>query len=199
MTTTPTDPLRAVLDAADTLFYERGIAGVGMDDVRDAAGISLRRLYGMFPGKKDLVAAWLDDRHVRWMNWFTSTVQRRTDEGVDPLLATFDALDEWVSSPIYRGCAFLNAIAETTEIDDHHRRIVADHKRGLTVHLTALATASHPKAPEWLPDAMAVLIDGAIVQSAVFGSAAPITAARHAAAALLATTSSPSRPTRTRR
>lgn len=193
----PVDPVRAVLDAADRLFYERGIAGVGMAEVRDAAGVSLRRLYGLYPGKKDLVAAWLDDRHVRWMNWFTSTVERETAEGTDPLLATFDALDEWVSSPTYRGCAFLNAIAETTEIDDQHRRIVADHKRELTEHLATLATASHPAAPPWLPDAIAVLIDGAIVQSAVFGSAAPIAAARHAAAALLAPT--PSKPPRTRR
>ena len=42
------------------------------------------------------------------------------------LVATFDALREWASSPDYRGCAFLNAIAETSEIDDAHRAIVAE-------------------------------------------------------------------------
>ena len=215
---------RIVLDVADRLFYERGIAAVGMDDVRDASGVSLRRLYSLYPSKRDLVAAWLDDRHVRWMQWFTDTVDRLTanddanantsgndngnddasgnasgnDNYNDPLVATFDALVEWAESPGYRGCAFLNAIAETTEIDDSHRAIVAAHKRSLIDHLTALATqrssisASQPPAddrPAWLPNAIAVLIDGAIVQSAVFGSTQPIIDARHAASRLSECTS----------
>lgn len=185
---------RIVLDVADRLFYERGIAAVGMDDVRNASGVSLRRLYGLYPSKRDLVAAWLDDRHVRWMQWFTAAVERLTADDTDPLVATFDALVEWAESPGYRGCAFLNAIAETTEIDESHRAIVAAHKRSLIDHLTSLATQrSNASAPErsaddrptWLPNAIAVLIDGAIVQSAVFGSTQPIIDARHAASRLL--------------
>ena len=92
----------AVLAAADALFYERGIAGVGMVDVRDASGVSLRRLYTLYPSKRDLVAAWLDDRHVRWMAWFTTSVSRLAGGGTDPLLATFDAIEEWVHAPGYR-------------------------------------------------------------------------------------------------
>ena len=52
---------RLVLDAADRLFYEHGIAGVGMAEVRDASGVSLRRLYSQHASKGDLVAAWLRD------------------------------------------------------------------------------------------------------------------------------------------
>jgi AcrR family transcriptional regulator len=176
---------RRILDAADSLFYARGIAAVGMADVRDAAGVSLRRLYATYPSKRELVAAWLNDRHLRWMAWFTTTVDALVAAGVEPLLATFDALDEWVASPGYRGCAFLNAIAETTEIDDSHRAIVADHKRSLMHHLATLAAPRSDRSAAWLPDAIAVLIDGAIVQSAVFGTNAPITTARRAAARLL--------------
>jgi AcrR family transcriptional regulator len=179
------DAPRAILEAADRLFYERGIAAVGMDDVRDAAGVSLRRLYGIYPSKRDLVAGWLDDRHVRWMQWFTDAIERRSAAGVEPLLATFDALAEWAESPGYRGCAFLNAIAETTEIDDTHRSIVAAHKRSLIDHITNLATRAHHDAPAWLAPALGVLLDGAIVQSAVFGTVQPITDARCAAAQLL--------------
>ena len=176
---------RAILAAADRLFYERGIAGVGMADVRDEAGVSLRRLYSSYPSKRDLVAAWLDDRHLHWMAWFTAAVLRLSVGGVDPLLAAFDAIDEWVGSPGYRGCAFLNAIAETTEIDDLHRAIVANHKRVLVDHLAVLARASYPQAPVWLAAGIGALLDGAIVQSAVFSSSAPIAAARAAAEQLL--------------
>ena len=44
------DPRERVIDAADALFYSRGIRAVGMDDVRNEAGVSLKRLYALFPG-----------------------------------------------------------------------------------------------------------------------------------------------------
>lgn len=184
-TITDEDAERLVLDAADRLFYERGIAGVGMADVRDASGVSLRRLYSQHASKGDLVEDWLRDRHTRWMQWFSDAVEARTDAGADALLATFDALDEWVDTPGYRGCAFLNSLAETSQIDDVHRTVIAGHKRSLIDYLATLATRDHPKAPDWLVPAIAVLIDGAIVQTAVFGDPSPIAAARIAAVHLL--------------
>jgi AcrR family transcriptional regulator len=175
----------AILAAADRLFYERGVAGVGMDDVRDAAGVSLRRLYSLYPSKRDLVAAWLRDRHERWMTWFRDAVESAVARGEDPVVATFGAIEEWASAPTYRGCAFLNVVAETTEIDDEHRAIAAGHKRDLVRHLASLAARAHPGAPEWLPGALGVLIDGCIVQAAVFGSVEPVRDARRAAAQLV--------------
>jgi AcrR family transcriptional regulator len=175
----------AILAAADRLFYERGVAGVGMDDVRDAAGVSLRRLYALYPSKRELVAAWLRDRHERWMAWFRDSVEAAIVEGADPAVATFDAIEQWASGPTYRGCAFLNVVAETTEIDDEHRSIAADHKRDLVSYLASLAARAHRDAPEWLPRALGVLIDGCIVQAAVFGSVEPVRDARRAAAQLV--------------
>ena len=43
------------LDAAEELFYSRGIQAVGMDDIRNASGVSLKRLYQLFPAKEQLV------------------------------------------------------------------------------------------------------------------------------------------------
>src|SRR5438105_14742588 len=85
---------RAIRDAADTLFYEQGIAGVRMAEIRDAAGVSLRRLYALHPSKRDLVAAWLEDRNGRWMQWFTEAVDRRIGGGVNGVPAVFDAIQE---------------------------------------------------------------------------------------------------------
>jgi AcrR family transcriptional regulator len=176
---------RRILDAADSLFYERGISDVGIADVRDASGVSLRRIYVIYPSKRDLTAAWLTDRHDRWMSWFTDTVERHISSGTEPVLAAFDAIREWRRSPDYRGCAFINAIAEPAEIDERHRAIVADHKRSLVRSLAALASRTRPNTPVWFADALGVLIDGAIVQSAIAGNDKPITAARKATAQLL--------------
>jgi AcrR family transcriptional regulator len=141
----------------------------------------------MYPSKSDLVAAWLTDRHDRWMAWFSASVERHIDAGADPVLATFDAIAEWVATPGYRGCAFINSLAETSEIDDSHRTIIAAHKRDLVEHLARLAARDHPHAPSWFPAALAVIVDGAIVQCTIFADAEPLDAARSAVHQLLET------------
>ena len=181
----PDDARRAVLRAADELFYARGIAGVVMSDIRDRSGVSMRRLYTLYPSKSDLVAGWLTDRHDTWMTWFTNAVERHVAAGVSPALATFDAIADWVTTPGYRGCAFINSLAETSELDDTLRGIIAAHKADLIRHLATLVARDHPSAPEWMPAALGVVIDGAIVQCTVFGNTAPLDAARSAVTQLL--------------
>lgn len=177
----------SVLRAADELFYSHGVTGVVMSDIRDASSVSMRRIYAMYPSKGALVAAWLTDRHDRWMAWFTTSVERHVAAGADAVMATFDAIAEWVATPGYRGCAFINSLAETSEMDNSHRTIIAAHKRGLVEHLALLAARDHPDAPTWLPAALAVIVDGAIVQCTIFASNEPLDAARAAVLQILET------------
>jgi AcrR family transcriptional regulator len=174
----------AVLDAADSVFYAHGVGGTGMAEIRDASGVSLRRLYGLYPSKQDLVAGWLETRHTSWMAWFRAEVERRVDDGAVTVNAIFDTLSEWASTPGYRGCAFLNTAAEVGEIDDRHLHIIAAHKRSLVEYLADLMRDDGVGNPESLGLALGVLVDGAIVQSAVFGSLDPIHAANTAATQL---------------
>jgi hypothetical protein len=121
------------------------------------------------------------------MAWFTASVERHIAAGADPVLATFDAIGEWVTTPGYRGCAFINSLAETSELDDAQRTIIAGHKRDLVQHLTRLVAVDHPHAPAWLAPALAVVIDGSIVQCTVFDGTGPLGAARAAVHQLLET------------
>jgi AcrR family transcriptional regulator len=175
----------AVLRSADEIFYARGVAGVGMADIRDDSGVSLRRLYTLYPSKRELVAAWLTARHTTWMEWFGAAVERRRAAGEESLLAAFGAIAEWAESPGYRGCAFVNSAAEAAEIDETHRRIIAAHKEDLLTYLTSLAAAGGYPHPERLGRMIGVLLDGAMVEAAIFSSREPIVAARDAAAVLL--------------
>jgi AcrR family transcriptional regulator len=186
-TMSPDAAQRSVLRAADELFYAHGISGVVMSNIRDASGVSMRRLYAMYPSKSELVTAWLTDRHDTWMAWFASSVEHHASGSTDAVLATFDAIAEWVTTPGYRGCAFINSLAETSEIDDSHRTIIAAHKRDLVEHLAQLAASAHPNAPLWFPAALAVIVDGAIVQCTIFASTEPLDAARSAVHQLLET------------
>ena len=55
-----------LLDAAEELFYERGIAATGVDAVLRRARVAPATLYAHFGGKDQLVASYLQRRHERW-------------------------------------------------------------------------------------------------------------------------------------
>ncbi len=175
----------ALLAAADVVFYARGLGGTGMAEIRDASGVSLRRLYGLYPSKQDLAAGWLEARHRTWMEWFADGIEVRTSSGVRVIDAVFDTLADWASTPGYRGCAFVNTAAEVAEIDERHLRIIASHKRALVEFLTGLMRDAGIADPEDVGKAVGVLVDGAIVQAAVFGSLGPIDSARAVARRLV--------------
>jgi AcrR family transcriptional regulator len=166
---------RAVLAAADDLFYNRGVAAVTMSDIRDRSRVSLRRLYSTYPSKSDLVSAWLRHRHDAWMTDFVGRVEGRVQNGDTPVDAVFAALEAWMTETGFRGCGFINTHAEANDLTDEQRVIIRSHKAALASYLATLI-------PEG--EAVAVIVDGAIVQAAIFGTSAPIHHAHRAAAAL---------------
>jgi AcrR family transcriptional regulator len=174
-TLTDDDVELAVLTAADELFYRRGIAAVSMAEIRDASGVSMRRLYEFANSKTNLVSRWLEHRHVSWTDGFFDRISRRQEKGEALIDATFHALSDWMEETNYRGCGFINTHAESNELADEHRDTIRMHKQTLADHLSEL----HPHGA-----AIAVLIDGAIVQASMFANAEPIDIARSAANAL---------------
>lgn len=168
----PDEARSAALGAADALFYVRGVNAVSMAEIRDQSGVSLRRLYSMYPSKADLVAGWLENRHVTWMADHTSRVDVLLAAGADPIDATFDAIASWMTDTKFRGCGFINTNAELHDLTERQRQIIQRHKRALADHLDGLFPNGR---------AIAVLVDGAIVQAAMFVSTAPIELARAAA------------------
>src|SRR3979411_487832 len=90
------------LDVAEELFYSRGIQAGGMDDIRNASGVSLKRLYQLFPAKEQLVTAFLQRRDVRWRQLLVDHVDTY-DTPDERILAVFDWLYGWFGEPGYRG------------------------------------------------------------------------------------------------
>jgi AcrR family transcriptional regulator len=101
-----------LLDAADDLFFTRGIAATPIDAVIERAGVSAATLYRGFPSKEALVAAALERRHLEWIATWDAAIARGSDDE-ERLLAVFDALDDFRDRPIgSRWCAFLGTAAE---------------------------------------------------------------------------------------
>lgn len=172
-----------VLQTAGALFYGLGIQAVGMDAIRDAAGVSLKRLYQLFPTKDELVEACLRerDRAVR------DSLERVTAHAATPrdrILALFDWLDEWFREPDFRGCGFINAFGEMAASSPRVTVAVHDQKVWLREHIGELVRLAN--GPDRLADQLFILANGAMVTAAIFGSPEPARQARVAAEHLVA-------------
>jgi AcrR family transcriptional regulator len=55
-----------ILDASYELFSQRGIRGVGINEVIEGAGVATATLYRHFPSRDRLVLAFLEMREQRW-------------------------------------------------------------------------------------------------------------------------------------
>ncbi len=172
-----TENRQRIVDAADALFYSRGIGQVGMDAVRDEAQVSLRALYKEFASKDELVVAVLDKRHGMWTSGVSGAVEA-IDDPRERLLAIYDYLAEWFGESDFRGCGFINAFGELGAANPELARVVRDHKADFQRYVDALVEDAG--GPAWLGPQLAVLAEGAQTTAAIAGTS---DAARHARAA----------------
>ncbi|OSM02516.1 TetR/AcrR family transcriptional regulator [Magnetofaba australis] len=169
-----------LLETASRLFYQEGLRGVGIDRIIAEAGVAKMSFYRNFPSKNALIVAFLEQRHTRWMEWFQAAVKQRLQ--TDPncgLTAIADALAEWFAEPSYRGCAFINAMAEGgVALDPAVRGVVMRHKQELADWVAALAQQLGLDEPQMRAAAAMVAIEGMIVRYQMTGDAQSIAAGR---------------------
>ncbi|MBF4583002.1 TetR/AcrR family transcriptional regulator [Curtobacterium sp. VKM Ac-2865] len=187
-TTNTVDPdVRAHITAvADELFYTRGIQSVGMDQIRTAAGVSLKKLYAAFPGKEQLIAAVLAGRHDYWERGIGQSVDAATTPR-DKLLAMYDFLETWFGDDTFRGCGFINAFGELGATSPAVAEIARAHKDSFQRYVEGLTLQAVPDAAraEELAAQLALLAEGAQTTAAIAGDTAPARHARLAAATLI--------------
>ncbi|MGW4892917.1 TetR/AcrR family transcriptional regulator [Kitasatospora sp. NPDC004240] len=170
----------SLLDAAERLFYDRGIQAVGMDEVRAASGLPLKRIYRFYAAKEDLVVAVLRRRDRSWRGRLAEHVEQVEDPR-ERVLAVFDWLAGWFAEPGFRGCAWINAFGELGASSEPVLAEVRSHKQAFhdQIALWVHATGRPVAEPVFL------LAEGAIVTAGITGDPAPAHHARTAAEALL--------------
>jgi AcrR family transcriptional regulator len=175
-----------VLAAASLLFYRHGIRRVGVDRVIEEANVAKATFYRHYGGKAELVRAYVDRAHDAMFTWLIESVEGRTRDPRERLLAIFDVLADLFSDPSYRGCALVNAIAEVGEEIPEVHELGRRHKAKLHAWLTELATRADVATPTDIAQQWLLLMDGAFVASHRERRADAATTARMIAEALLA-------------
>ena len=171
-----------VIATADRLYNLRGIQSVGMDALRDASGVSLKRLYKLFPSKEIIVEEVLRSRHERWMSSVSDAVADASGPR-QQLLAIFDYLGAWFGENDFRGCGFINSFGELGGTVESLAGIVRDHKADFQAYVARLVEEAG--GPAWLGPQLAILAEGAQTTAAIAGTSQAAEDARRAAEILM--------------
>lgn len=166
-----------ILETADKLFYLQGIRAIGVDTIAAEIGISKRTLYNHFPSKDALIAAYLERRFV---------AQRPSDKPpAEQILGTFDALERRFAAKDFRGCPFVNAVAELGPSDRAVKKIAIAFKESRRVWFRERLTELGVADADALATQLVLLVDGSIAQDLVRDDPAMARAAKEAAKVLL--------------
>ncbi len=174
-----------LLDAADELFFSRGIAATPIDAVTERAGVSAATLYRGYPSKEALLAAALERRQRAWLDtWDQEIAAHETDEG--RLLAVFDALDAFrAETPGSRWCAFLGSAAEYADPPPEVERAIHHDTEAMRDKLVHLAAAVDTQRSSELAEQLLLLITGQLAMR-LRSPGHPADTARSIAATLVA-------------
>jgi AcrR family transcriptional regulator len=171
-----------ILDTADRLFYLKGIRAIGVDTIAAEIGISKRTLYNHFPSKDALISAYLERRFMQ----HTPPDKRSERSPVEQILGTFDSLERRFSAKDFRGCPFVNAVAELGADAQPVRKIAIAFKESRRLWFRDLLMQLGVSSAEALATQLVLLVDGSIAQDLVRDDPAMARAAKEAAKVLLA-------------
>ena len=174
-----------ILDTAFRLFYARGIRAVGVDLIIAESGVAKATFYKHFPAKDDLVVAYLDKVDGIWTGQLTSAAEAAGPAPAEQLVGMFDALASACHREGYRGCAFINAAAESQPGTAVHDRTVA-HKAAVRAWVRDLAEAAGAADPASLARSLTLLLDGGLASGSLDAGPDAPEAAKGSARALVA-------------
>ena len=156
-----------ILRTAHELFYRDGIRATGIDLLITRSGVAKATFYRHFPSKNALISAFLELRHQQWMAWFTEALHRYgAAQSVRPagrLLVLAPVLQEWCGHPDFRGCAFINLVAELAPTAPEAIEAARAHKAEMTEQIARLLPDDAKGRA--LANAAALAFDGAIVRA----------------------------------
>ncbi|GAA1630445.1 TetR/AcrR family transcriptional regulator [Catellatospora bangladeshensis] len=162
MTAKPSAARERLLAAAARTFYAEGIHAVGVDRVIEQAQVTRATFYRHFPGKDDLVRAYVEaaDADIRAR---LAAAQAVTADPYRLLGLCVEGIGEDICAPGFRGCPFINAAAEFPDPDHPVHRAVVTHRAWFRDALAGLLTTIGYADPQLGADTLVMLRDGAMV------------------------------------
>jgi AcrR family transcriptional regulator len=163
----PSEARSRLLTTAIGIFYAEGIHSVPVDRIIAEAQVTRATFYRHYPGKEDLVLAYLRevDRLERGQ---VDTAAAAGLPPTDTLRAIASAIADGIRSPGFRGCAFLNAVAEYPDPGHPVHQAVLAHRQWFLDTITTLLAAVRAESAEPAARHFVMLRDGAMAAGCLF-------------------------------
>ena len=156
-------PLRKkILDVATDLFQTRGINSTGVDTIVAVAGTTKMTLYKYFKSKEDLILEVLQKGHHDFQTWLNDNLNRSSKQPAEKIQKLFDFIEEWVTSPDFRGMAFIKASAEFPNEESPIHKLSAEQAKEFRIYIASLANEAGIVDADSLSLQLSMLIEGAM-------------------------------------
>ncbi|MGW4940813.1 TetR/AcrR family transcriptional regulator [Actinoplanes sp. NPDC004185] len=130
-----------IVSTVAPLFYSQGVRAVGMAQIVAAAGCGKNLLYSHFPGKNELVAAYLSAVRAE-RERSTERALAAAGDGRAAVVALVAEIADRVREPDFRGCAMRNYLTEFPAEDDEPGRIAREYLASSRARVDELVRAA---------------------------------------------------------
>ncbi|PSM38976.1 TetR family transcriptional regulator [Streptomyces dioscori] len=163
----PSDARSRLLSTACRIFYEEGIHSVGVDRIVTEAQVTRATFYRHFPSKEDLVLAYLDESHRAEREQAEAALAAELS-AADALRRLSRSIAQRIQVPGFRGCAFLNAVAEYPDPDHPVHQAVLAHRQWFLQTVAELLAKVREAPAEAAAHHFVMMRDGATAAGCLF-------------------------------
>ncbi|MDP9680089.1 helix-turn-helix domain-containing protein [Streptomyces griseoviridis] len=156
-------PRERILDAAEELFQREGISRVGVQAIAERAETTKMAIYRHFETKDALVAEWLRIVAADYQAAFDRVEADHPGRPREQILGLARFIAEGLPRLSYRGCPFVNSLAELPDRAHPARRVIEEHKARQARRLTAMCAEAGLPDPVQAAAEITFVLEGAQV------------------------------------
>lgn len=139
---------------------------MGIDLIIAESGVAKATLYKHFKSKDELIVAYMRQGDLRWLEWLQNAVSRLAPAPEGQLMAVWDALEEWFSLPLFRGCLLTNTVIELAQPEHPAGAALLEHKERVRTYFETLAAQVGTENPRLTAEIWMLLLEGATATAA---------------------------------
>ncbi|CAL9344771.1 MULTISPECIES: TetR/AcrR family transcriptional regulator [unclassified Streptomyces] len=158
-------PRERILDAAEELFQSEGIRRVGVQAIAEKAETTKMAIYRHFETKDALVAEWLRILAAEYRAAFDRVEAEHPGRPREQIMGLARFIADGLPALSYRGCPFVNSLAELPDRSHPARRVIEEHKADQTRRLVGMCTEAGLPDPEQVAAQITFLLEGAQVST----------------------------------
>lgn len=158
-------PRERILDAAEVLFRSEGIQRVGVQAIAEKAETTKMAIYRHFETKDALVAEWLRILAAEYQAAFDRVEAEHPGRPREQILGLARFIADGLPTLSYRGCPFVNSLAELPDRSHPARQVIEEHKARQTRRLVGMCTEAGLPDPEQVAAQITFVLEGAQVST----------------------------------